>query len=85
MDCVNSPTGVCYAEIIENDQGEKGSSKLVNVYTGKDIQNPVFVIRKKPIKIYEEFYKSDEADEKTVDLRWKDDTHLVINGKDYSF
>jgi len=85
LDTIESPTGAYYAQIINNDQGEKGGSKLVHIYPDKDIETPIFIIKKKHIKIYEEFYEPEEADEMSVDLRWKDDTHLVINGKNYSF
>ena len=85
IDTVDSPSGAYYAEIIDNDQGEKGGWKLVHIYPDKDIETPVFVVRKKPIKLYDEFYHAGEAAEKTVVLQWKDDNHLVINGKNYSF
>lgn len=85
LDTVDSPTGAYYAQIIDNDQGEKGGSKMVQIYPNKGIETPVFIIKKKHIVIYEEFYKSDEADETTVEVQWKDDSQLVINGNDYSF
>lgn len=85
LDTVDSPTGAYYAEIIDNDQGERGGSKMVHIYPEKDIDTPVFLIRKKKIIIYEETYSANEADEVQVDIQWKDDNHLVINGKDYSF
>lgn len=85
LDTVDSPSGAYYAEIIHNDQGEKGGSKMVHIYPEKDIETPVFLIRKKRIIIYEETYKADEADKVEVVIQWKDDNHLVINGKNYSF
>ena len=85
LDTVDSPTGAYYAEIIDNDQGEKGGSKMVHIYPKKDIDTPVFLIRKKHIVIYEEFYKPNEADKTEVVVQWKDNSRLVINGKDYSF
>lgn len=85
LDTVDSPSRTHYAQIIDNDQGEKGGSKMVHIYPGRDIQTPIFVIKKKPIVIYDEFYKVDEADKVTVDIQWEDDRHLVINGEDYSF
>lgn len=85
LDTVDSPSGVYYAEIIDNNQGEKGGSKMVHIYSEKDVDTPVFLIRKKRIIIYEETYNADEADDVVVVVRWKDDKHLVINGKDYSF
>lgn len=85
LDTVDSPTGVYYAEIIDNNQGEKGGTKMVHIYPEKDIDTPVFQIRKKRIIIYEEFYKADEADQVKIVVQWKDDNHLVINGKNYSF
>lgn len=85
LDTVDSPTGAYYAEIIDNDQGEKGGSKMVHIYPDNDIETPIFLIRKKRIMIFEEFYNADEADKTEVVVQWKDDTHLVINGADYSF
>ena len=85
LDTVDSPSGAYYAEIIHNDQGEKGGSKMVHIYPEKNIETPVFLIRKNRIIIYEEFYKANEADKVEVVVQWKDDTHLVINGKNYSF
>lgn len=85
LDTVYSPTGAYYAEIIDNDQGEKGGSKMVHIYPDKDIETPVFLIRKNRIIIYEEFYKASEADKVEVVIQWKDDNHLIINGKNYSF
>ncbi len=85
LDTIDSPTGAYYAQIIDNDQGKKGGSKMVHIYPNKDIETPVFVIRKKHIVIYQEVYKPNEADKMPVEIQWKDDTHLVINGKDYSF
>ena len=85
LDTVYSPTGAYYAEIIDNDQGEKGGSKMVHIYPDKDIETPIFLIRKNRIIIYEEFYKASEADKVEVVIQWKDDNHLIINGKNYSF
>ena len=85
LDTVDSPTGAYYAQIIDNDQGEKGGSKMVQIYPNKDIKTPVFYIQKKRIIIYEEFYNAGEADKTVVDLEWKDDKHLLINDKNYSF
>ena len=85
LDTVDSPTGAYYAEIIDNNQGEKGGTKMVHIYPEKDIETPIFLIRKKRIIIYEEFYNANEADEVEVVVQWKDDNHLVINGKNYSF
>ena len=85
LDTVDSPTGAYYAEIVDNDQGQKGGSKMVHIYPEKDIDTPIFLIRKKRIIIYEETYREDEADKVEVVVQWKDDKHLVINGKDYGF
>lgn len=85
LDTVDSPSGAYYAEIIDNNQGDRGGSKMVHIYPEKDIDTPVFQIRKKRIIIYEEFYKADEADQVKIVVQWKDDNHLAINGKNYSF
>ena len=85
LETVDSPSGAYYAQIIDNDQGEKGGWKLVHIYPDKDIVTPVFSIRKKHIKVFEAYYNAGEADEKTVALQWTDDRHLTINGDNYSF
>lgn len=85
IDIADSPSGAYYAEILDNDQAEKGGWMLVHIYPDKDIKTPVFTVRKRPIKIFEEFYKQGQAEEKSVVVQWKDDNHLVINGKNYSF
>ena len=85
LDTVDSPNGTYYAQIIDNDQGEKGGSKMVHIYPDKDIKTPVFHIQKKRIIIYEEIYNAGEADEVTIEIQWKDERSLKINGKDYSF
>lgn len=85
LDTIDSPTGAYYAQIIDNDQGEKGGSKMVHIYPDKGVETPIFVIKKKHIVIYQEMYKPEDADKVSIEIQWKDDTHLVINGKDYSF
>ena len=85
LDTIDSPTGVYYAQIIDNDQGEKGGSKMVHIYPDKGVETPIFVIKKKHIVIYQEMYEPEDADKISIEIQWKDDTHLVINGKDYSF
>lgn len=85
LDTVDSPNGAYYAQVIENDQGEKGGSKMVHIYPDKDMKTPVFIIQKKHIIIYEEFYNAGDADKVTVNIQWKDNNHLLINGKSYSF
>lgn len=85
VDEVDSPGGAYYAQIIDNDQGEKGGWKLVHIYPDNEVKTPVFEIKKKPIKIFEEYYSQGESDSTTVVIQWKDDNHLTINGDDYSF
>ena len=85
LDTIDSPTGAYYAQIVDNNQGEKGGTKQVQIYPDKDIETPVFAIRKKNIKIYEEFYEAGDVDEVVVEVKWVDDTHLLINGQEYSF
>ena len=85
IDTVDSPSGAYYAQIIDNDQGEKGGWKLVHIYPNKDIETPIFVIKKKPMKVFNEYYNQGEADSKPVVVQWEDETHLVINGENYSF
>ena len=85
LDTLDSPSGAHYAQIIDNDQGEQGGSKMVHVYTDQDLKTSVFVIRKKRIVLYDEFYQAGEADKVVVNVQWKDDNNLVINGEDYSF
>ena len=85
LETVDSPSGAYYAQVINNDQGEKGGSMLVHIYADKGVENAVFTIKTKRIQIYEDIYSPEDADTKTVVVQWKNDRHLVINGKDYSF
>ena len=85
LDTVDSPAGGYYAQVIENDQGEKGGSKMVHIYPDEGMETPIFIVRKNHIIIYEEFYNAGDADKVTVDIQWKDENHLLINGKNYSF
>ena len=85
LDTIDSPTGAYYAQIIDNDQGEKGGSKMVHIYPDKGVETPIFVIKKKHIVVYQEMYGPEEADKVSIEIQWKDDSHLIINGKDYSF
>ena len=85
LDTLDSPTGAYYAEIIDNDQSEKGGWVLVNIYPDKGVETPVFTIRKKHINVFKEYYEPGDAGKKTTVVQWIDDTHLVINGNNYSF
>lgn len=85
LETVDAPNSAHYAQVIDNNQGEKGGNKMVHVYPGKDVKTPIFTIKKKPIIIYDEYYEADERDKVTVQVQWKADRGLTINGKDYSY
>lgn len=76
---VDSPSGVCYAEVISSDQGAMGGDTVVNVHTGKEIDLGFVQIHKKHQRVY--LGKQDEY--KTMDIQWKNDNCLLIDGKEY--
>lgn len=72
-----SPSGRYYAEVIDNDQGALGGNTYVNAVK-RVIKAPIFSITK-PKNVYEGTW----ADFKDMEISWKNDECLVINGREY--
>lgn len=64
-----SPSGTCEARVIENDQGAMGGATIVEV----ERDGAVWRI-----------YTGPWSEAETIEVYWKDDTCLVINGKEYA-
>lgn len=65
--------------MIDRDEGALGGSTRVDVYEKGVIYTPLFEISKKPQIVY--FGSWGEFENMTI--HWKNDTCLVINGKEY--
>lgn len=76
---VASPNGAYYAEVIDSDQGALGGDTLVEVYEAAGINALVFKISKKPQRVYVGDWGAFEG----MEIYWKDDECLVINGAEY--
>lgn len=77
---VESPRKTYYAQVINRDQGALGGNTLVTVCQSKYLDVLVFQISKKP----EILYRGRWCEHKTIKVIWKDETHLTINGIEYS-
>ncbi|MBQ8909718.1 MAG: hypothetical protein IJY91_01605 [Oscillospiraceae bacterium] len=76
---VDSPNGEYFANVIDRDEGALGGSTRVDVCEKGGIYTPLFEISKKPQIVY--FGSWGEFENMTI--HWKNDTCLVINGKEY--
>lgn len=76
---VDSPNGEYHADVIDRDEGALGGSTRVDVYEKDGIYTPLFEITKRPQIVY--FGSWGEFENMTV--HWKNDTCLVIDGKEY--
>ncbi len=77
---INSPQRTYCAEVVDIDQGALGGDTVVYVYRSRNIRMGLIGISKKPQKIY----TGDWGEYKTMQLEWKDEKTLVIDGKEYS-
>ena len=74
-----SPDGTRYAELIDSNQGALGGDTLVKVYRRGGIHLLLFSVTPKPQTVYAGPWGEFEY----MELYWKNDTCLVINGKEY--
>lgn len=76
---VESPNGAYYAQVVDSDQGALGGDTLVDVFEKKQINLLAFKLYKEPQRVYSgdwgEFYD--------MEIHWKGDHCLVINGAQY--
>ena len=75
---VDSPSGKRYAEVVDVDQGALGGSTLVNVVR-RIASPPLFTLSAKPETVYEGPWGLFEE----MEIYWKDDACLVIDGRTY--
>ncbi len=82
VNTISSDDGRYIAEVKSSDQGALGGSTFVDV---KDrsfhIDLVVFEIEKKPTRVYSGAYES----WKKIEIGWKDDNVLLVNGREYFF
>lgn len=71
-----SPDGSCCAELIDNDQGALGGSTLVELC-------PRGLNGELGVRVAHRIYAGGWGEFRSMELRWKDETCLEINGKDY--
>lgn len=76
---VGSPSGAYYAQVIDSDQGALGGDTLVDVYENKSFDTVIFRVFKKPQTVY----FGDWGEAFDMQIHWKNDTCLVINGTEY--
>lgn len=75
---VDSPGGTYYAQVIDSDQGALGGDTLVNVYEHKKLNAILFTIQKKPKRVYTGDWRAYE----NMQIYWRNDNCLVINGSE---
>ena len=74
-----SPDMTKYAEIIDSDQGATGGSTLVYAY--RNVEGSFLVFRWEDIP--QEVYSGRWGEFNDMKMEWKDNTTLVINGREY--
>ncbi len=76
---VESPDSEHYAEVIAVSQGALGGDTIVNVHNKTELNTGIFIIRKKPQRVYMgEWGESD-----SMELYWKNDSCVVVNSDEY--
>ena len=76
---VESPAGAYCAQVIDSDQGAMGGNTHVEVTEKSRLDLILFRIEKEPERVYSGEYGEYE----TMEIYWKDDACLVINGVEY--
>ena len=76
---VESPNGKYYAQVVDSDQGALGGDTLVCVYSSREINLGLLIIKKQPHTIY----SGDWGEYKNMKIEWKDDNCLLINNEEY--
>lgn len=71
---IESPNGVYYAEVIDNDQGALGGNTYVDVYENV-VDAMIFKVSKKPQRVYHGKWGEFE----NMKIYWNDENCLVIN------
>ena len=76
---VDSPSGAYQAQVINSQLSPSGRTTYVDVVPDSVVDTPVIKLYKEPKNIY----TGDWREFEDIDLHWKDDTCLVINGTEY--
>lgn len=76
---VNSPNRTYYAEVVDIDQGAFGGDTVVYVHRSKNINLYFLHLMKTPQRVY----MGDWGEFKTMQIKWKSEQALVIDGKEY--
>lgn len=77
---LESPSGKYSAAVVDVNQGALGGDTLVEVHeNNKHFNFLIFTIAKKPQCVY----IGNWGEFQNMKVRWKDDSHLIINGKEY--
>lgn len=76
---VHSPSGKYYAQVIDSDQGALGGDTFVDVYEESGIHTILFKTQKKPQRVY----IGEWGEFNNMQIYWKDDHCLVINGTEH--
>ncbi|MDD3141862.1 MAG: hypothetical protein PHX08_23245 [Lachnospiraceae bacterium] len=77
---VQSPNGAYYAEIIDSNQGALGGGTFVDVYKKDALNLLLFKIADKPQRVF----SGDWGEFTDMELYWKNDNCLIINGVGFS-
>lgn len=79
---VASPDGRYYAQVTDCNQGAFGGDIIVDVYEKSGIDLILFKWQKKPQRVYDESW-GELVNFKDTEIRWKNDSCLMINEKEY--
>ena len=74
-----SPSGTYYAQVVDNDQGAMGGRTDVVVYEKFVLNLLLFQVEKKPQTVYTGHWGEFE----TMQIHWRSDSCLVIDGREY--
>ena len=77
----SSPSGTRYVECLENKQTEKDTVAIVKVYENSGFDIGICAVSKRPITLCT--VNLDKEKEEKLQVEWKDDTCLLIDGKEY--
>lgn len=76
---IHSPDESRYVEVVDSDQGALGGNTLFDVYEKDGIDAFIFGIKKNPKQIYRGAW----GEFKDMQIAWKNDTTVIINGVEY--
>lgn len=76
---VDSPNGEYYAEIVDSDEGALGGNTVVYVKKSKPLNLLLLIIEKSPERVY----IGEWGEYKTMEIKWKDESTLLINSTEY--